>query len=96
MPGFSTAFSRSPEAPRPVPEQPVTLREGVIATPNVSSVLAAPVRANPLGEERPGEARLLAEVMRRRRRSTGASDPWRRARRGCRPPMRWPARRSPS
>ncbi|MFC4167948.1 MotE family protein [Teichococcus aestuarii] len=65
MPGFSTAFSRSPEAPRPVPEQPVTLREGVIATPNVSSVLAAPVRANPLGEERPGEARLLAEVMRR-------------------------------
>lgn len=65
MAGFSAAFSQSPAIPRSVPEQPVTLREGIIATPNVSSVLAAPVRANPLGEERPGEARLLAEVMRR-------------------------------
>lgn len=65
LPGFAPAFSRPAETPRALPDQPVALREGVIATPTVSSVLAAPVRANPLGEERPGEARLMAEVMRR-------------------------------
>lgn len=63
--GAVPAFSRAAEPPGPLPGPPVALREGVIATPTVSPVLAAPVRANPLGEERPGEARLMAEVMRR-------------------------------
>ena len=48
------------EAPLPMP-----LREGMVARPNVSPVLAGAVRANPLGEERPGEGRLLMEVTRR-------------------------------
>lgn len=47
------------------PGRAVPLRDGLMATPTVSAVLAAPVRSNPLGEERPGEGRLLAEVTRR-------------------------------
>lgn len=44
---------------------PVALREGVVALPLVAPVLAGPVRANPLGEERPADGRLLLEVARR-------------------------------
>jgi len=59
LPRFgSTLLAR--EAPPPVP-----LREGVVARPTISPVLAGAVRANPLGEERPGESRLLMEVTRR-------------------------------
>ena len=52
-------------AARPLPSQPVALREGVIAVPHVSDTLAGPARPNPLGEDRPGEGRLLLEVGRR-------------------------------
>ena len=52
-------------AARSLPSQPVALREGVIAVPHVSDTLAGPARPNPLGEDRPGEGRLLLEVGRR-------------------------------
>jgi flagellar motility protein MotE (MotC chaperone) len=45
--------------------RPVSLREGVVAMPRISDTLAGPARANPLGEDRPGEGRLLLEVSRR-------------------------------
>lgn len=45
--------------------QPVALREGVLATPTLSVLLAGPVRANPVGEDQESAARLLAEVTRR-------------------------------
>lgn len=51
-----------PSAP---PLHPVTLREGVVALPRVSETLAGPARPSPLGEDRPGEGRLLVEVGRR-------------------------------
>jgi flagellar motility protein MotE (MotC chaperone) len=47
------------------PLHPVTLRDGVVALPRVSQTLAGPARPNPLGEDRPGEGRLLLEVGRR-------------------------------
>ncbi|MBC9177927.1 MotE family protein [Pseudoroseomonas ludipueritiae] len=47
------------------PRQPVALREGVTALPRVSETLAGPARPSPLGEDRPGEGRLLLEVGRR-------------------------------
>jgi flagellar motility protein MotE (MotC chaperone) len=48
-----------------VPAHPVSLRDGVVAVPRVSDTLAGPARPNPLGEDRPGEGRLLLEVGRR-------------------------------
>lgn len=45
--------------------QPVALREGVLATPTLSVLLAGPVRSNPVGEDQESAARLLAEVARR-------------------------------
>lgn len=55
-----------PPAPPPLPvPRPMALRDGLVAIPSVSPVLAGPIRPNPLGEERPGEGRLLSEVMRR-------------------------------
>jgi flagellar motility protein MotE (MotC chaperone) len=48
-----------------VPDRPVPLREGVVALPRISATLAGPARSNPLGEDRPGEGRLLLEVSRR-------------------------------
>ncbi|MBO1076061.1 MotE family protein [Roseomonas marmotae] len=56
----------APPAPPPAPPlHPVALREGVVALPRVSETLAGPARPNPLGEDRPGEGRLLLEVGRR-------------------------------
>lgn len=49
----------------PLPLHPVTLRAGVVAVPRVSETLAGPARPSPLGEDRPGEGRLLLEVGRR-------------------------------
>jgi flagellar motility protein MotE (MotC chaperone) len=51
--------------PAPPALRPVTLREGVIALPRISDTLAGPARPNPLGEDRPGEGRLLLEIGRR-------------------------------
>jgi flagellar motility protein MotE (MotC chaperone) len=48
-----------------LPSGPVSLREGVVALPRVSETLAGPARTSPVGEERPGEGRLLLEVGRR-------------------------------
>jgi len=56
------AAGAPPAAP---PPGPVPLRDGVVARPLVAPVLAGPVRANPLGEERPADGRLLLEVARR-------------------------------
>lgn len=47
------------------PAGPVALRDGLVATPTISPVLAGPIRPSPLGEDRPGEGRLLIEVTRR-------------------------------
>lgn len=57
---------------------PIALRDGVVARPVIAPVLAGPLpaaltapalttpaRANPLGEERPADGRLLLEVARR-------------------------------
>jgi flagellar motility protein MotE (MotC chaperone) len=63
LPGF--ALLQAAEAPRAAPPGPVALRDGLVATPTISPVLAGPVRPSPLGEERPGEGRLLVEVARR-------------------------------
>lgn len=55
-------------APGPTPGaagQPVPLREGVLAVPTLSVLLAGPARANPVGEDHESAARLLAEVARR-------------------------------
>ncbi|WBV45551.1 MotE family protein [Pseudoroseomonas cervicalis] len=55
-----------PAPPRAaMPPPALAAREGVVVVPQVSAMLAAPGRASPLGEERPGEARLLSEVTRR-------------------------------
>jgi flagellar motility protein MotE (MotC chaperone) len=54
-----------PAARPALPQAALALRDGLVALPHVSPVLAAPVRSNPLGEDRPGEGRLLAEVTRR-------------------------------
>ncbi len=67
LPGWPAATA-APAAPAPLlppPLQPVTLREGVVALPRVSDTLAGPARPNPLGEDRPGEGRLLLEINRR-------------------------------
>jgi flagellar motility protein MotE (MotC chaperone) len=58
--------------------RPVTLRDGMVARPVVAPVLAGPLagplalpaamtpaRANPVGDERPADGRLLLEVARR-------------------------------
>ncbi|MCQ4161702.1 hypothetical protein NON00_17445 [Roseomonas sp. GC11] len=58
------ALAQQPLRPPPAPPA-LALREGVVVTPQVSATLAAPVRTNPLGDDRPGEGRLLAEVTRR-------------------------------
>ncbi len=55
----------APAAAQALPVGPVPLRDGLIAVPKISETLAGPARANPVGEERPGERRLLAEVTRR-------------------------------
>lgn len=56
----------SEPAPRPAgPAPALAAREGVVVVPQISAMLAAPVRPSPLGEERPGDGRLLAEVTRR-------------------------------
>ncbi|RKK02023.1 hypothetical protein EBE87_16855 [Pseudoroseomonas wenyumeiae] len=47
------------------PLHPVTLRDGVVVVPRISETLAGPARPSPLGEDRPGEGRLLLEVGRR-------------------------------
>jgi flagellar motility protein MotE (MotC chaperone) len=61
-------------APDDIHFRPVTLREGMVARPVVAPVLAGPlttsapvipVRASPIGDERPGDGRLLLEVARR-------------------------------
>ncbi|MXP65596.1 hypothetical protein E0493_19800 [Roseomonas sp. M0104] len=63
LPRLSVTLLQAREAPAaPIP---MALREGVVARPTVSPVLAGAVRPNPLGEERPGESRLLMEVSRR-------------------------------
>ncbi|HWL84035.1 MAG TPA: hypothetical protein VNR89_24015 [Roseomonas sp.] len=63
LPRLGTTLLQAREAPTaPVP---MALREGVVARPTISPVLAGAVRPNPLGEERPGEGRLLMEVSRR-------------------------------
>lgn len=43
----------------------VALRDGVIAQPLVSATLAAGARMAPVGDDRPADGRLLAEVARR-------------------------------
>jgi flagellar motility protein MotE (MotC chaperone) len=63
LPSWPSAVA-APVAPA-LPTGPVSLREGVVALPRVSETLAGPVRANPVGEERPGDGRLLLEVGRR-------------------------------
>jgi flagellar motility protein MotE (MotC chaperone) len=60
----TVAASALPSAPLP-PLRPVSLRDGVVAVPRVSDTLAGPARPSPLGEDRPGEGRLLLEVGRR-------------------------------
>ena len=45
--------------------QAVAPRADVVATPTSAAMLAGPARANPVGEDRPADSRLLAEVMRR-------------------------------
>ncbi|MFZ6765344.1 MotE family protein [Pseudoroseomonas sp. WGS1072] len=70
--GFAGAWAQGPERPRPGPGAPppvmapvMTMGGGLTARPTVAPVLAGPIRANPLGDDRPGDARLLAEVSRR-------------------------------
>jgi flagellar motility protein MotE (MotC chaperone) len=66
--GLAEFWSTPALATPPVPAaslRPVPLREGVVAVPRVSATLAGPARPNPLGEDRPGEGRLLLEVGRR-------------------------------
>jgi hypothetical protein len=63
LPSWPSAIA-APAAPA-LPTGPVSLREGVVALPRVSETLAGPVRTNPVGEERPGDGRLLLEVGRR-------------------------------
>jgi flagellar motility protein MotE (MotC chaperone) len=74
LPGRMAALAefwpaQAPAPPRvqapTMPVQPVALRDGVVALPRVSETLAGPVRPSPLGEDRPGEGRLLLEVGRR-------------------------------
>ncbi|MCI0754757.1 MotE family protein [Teichococcus vastitatis] len=72
---MSTEVSASAmTAPDDIHFRPVTLREGMVARPVVAPVLAGPlttsapvipVRASPIGDERPGDGRLLLEVARR-------------------------------
>jgi len=62
LPAWPAATAAPPAAPA---LRPVTLREGVVALPRVSDTLAGPARPSPLGEDRPGEGRLLQEVGRR-------------------------------
>lgn len=64
LPRLGITLLQARETP-PVPV-PMALREGVVARPTISPVLAGAVRPNPLGEERPGESRLLMEVSRRK------------------------------
>ncbi|MBC9207766.1 hypothetical protein IBL26_13050 [Roseomonas aerophila] len=63
LPSWPSAVA-APAAPA-LPTGPVSLREGIVALPRVSETLAGPVRSNPVGEERPGDGRLLLEVGRR-------------------------------
>jgi len=65
LPRFGTTLLQAQEA-SPAPLPPMALREGVVARPTISPVLAGAVRPNPLGEERPGDGRLLMEVSRRK------------------------------
>ncbi|WP_419900157.1 MotE family protein [Roseomonas sp. USHLN139] len=63
--GLFPARAQAPARPDTAPLAAMPLRDGLVALPHVSPVLAAPVRSNPLGDDRPGEGRLLAEVTRR-------------------------------
>ncbi len=63
--GSSQGFSQGPSLGRVAAGQPVPLREGILAMPTLSVLLAGPGRANPVGEENETAARLLAEVARR-------------------------------
>jgi flagellar motility protein MotE (MotC chaperone) len=63
LPAWPAAAATAPALPPAL--RPVTLREGVVALPRVSDTLAGPARPNPLGEDRPGEGRLLLEIGRR-------------------------------
>lgn len=63
LPSWPSAVA-APAAPG-LPTGPVSLREGIVALPRVSETLAGPARSNPVGEERPGDGRLLLEVGRR-------------------------------
>jgi flagellar motility protein MotE (MotC chaperone) len=67
LPAWPAQAAVAPLAPPAVasPTSPVPLRDGVVATPRISATLAGPARSSPLGEERPGEGRLLLEVGRR-------------------------------
>ncbi|ONG52114.1 hypothetical protein BKE38_15065 [Pseudoroseomonas deserti] len=64
-PARAQAPAQMPVQPGGAPPAAMPLRDGLVALPHVSPVLAAPVRGNPLGDDRPGEGRLLAEVTRR-------------------------------
>lgn len=63
LPSWPSAVA-APAAPG-LPTGPVSLREGIVALPRISETLAGPARSNPVGEERPGDGRLLLEVGRR-------------------------------
>ena len=65
LPAWPDATATAAPAPPPPALRPVALREGVVALPRVSDTLAGPARPNPLGEDRPGEGRLLLEIGRR-------------------------------
>lgn len=65
LPAWPSVVAAPVQAVQPLPSGPVPLRDGLVAVPRVSETLAGPARANPLGDERPGEGRLLAEVNRR-------------------------------
>lgn len=64
LPAWPSAIAAPATAPA-LPTGPVSLREGVVALPRVSATLAGPARTSPVGEERPGDGRLLLEVGRR-------------------------------